>query len=287
MKKIVLIANRLNVFQCFKKLTDVEIVKLYVLKDSLLDKLITTIDIDERVAVDVFTMKDKARLIDELELLDFDVLISNGCPFIFPISKMKKDGQLFINIHPTLLPDLKGKTPLSGVFMTHRNYIGSTMHYIDDGIDTGRIISQKKVKLTSDIDQGLVYKISFDLEEDVFYEGWKILEKNNFHFLGTDQQGEGSYFNRTDNDQTIDINKDDTDLIIDKIKSFNLRGQGTLLSISQDTYRVYFAEKIINSYLLEKYNKVPQAEIAFKYDNKMVIKTIDGMIKLIDYEKVK
>ncbi len=286
MKKIVLIANRLNVIRYLVDTLNVEIVKLYVLKNSLLDQQITTINVQEDIEVDVFTMKDKARLVDELKSLDFDILISNGCPFILPVGEIRRDGQLFINIHPTLLPDLKGKTPLNGVFMTHRQSIGATMHYIDEGIDTGNIISQKEVILTPDIDQGLVYKVSFDLEQGTFSNGWKILEKNEFNFLGQRQHGEGSYFNRTEDDQTININLDNSDLIIDKIKSFNIRGQGTLLSVDQGSYRIYLAEKIISPYLLEKYHSVLPAKIAFKYDNKIVIRTVDGMIKLVDYEEL-
>jgi methionyl-tRNA formyltransferase len=244
----------------------------------------TTLSIDKNIVIDIFTMKDRARLISELTSLNFDILLSNGCPFILPVEELQKNGQLFINLHPTLLPDLKGKTPLSGVFMTHREFIGATMHYIDDGIDTGNIIAQKKIKLTPDIDQGLVYKISFDLEKNAFLEGWRLLQESAFNFPGEKQQGEGSYFNRAEADQTIDIKLDTTDLIIDKVKSFNLQGQGTFLSVSQGAYRIYFAEKITNPYLLEKYAQVALSEVAFSYDNKLVIKTVDGMIKLIDYK---
>lgn len=286
MKRIVLIANRLNVIQSFKDLVDVELVKLYILEDSLLDKHLATIDIDKRVHIETFTMKDKARLISEIKSLEFDLLISNGCPFILPIKEMKKEDQLFINIHPTLLPDLKGKTPLNGVFMTHRQFIGATMHYIDDGIDTGSIIAQKKVALTPDIDQGLVYKISFELEKDVFIEGMEKLQTNHYKYAGTMQKGKGSYFNRTEKLQTIDIYEDTTDVIINKVKSFNLRGQGTILSTDNFSYKIYFADKITNPYLIETYKSVPPFEIAFEYDNKVVIKTTDGMIKLNDYEVI-
>lgn len=286
MKRVIVIANRLNVLESVKTLQDIDFFKLYVLEGSLLDKLLDTINLDKNIEVNKFTMKEKTRLIEELMSLDFDILISNGCPFILPVEGMRKEGQLFINIHPTLLPDLKGKTPLSGVFMTHREFIGATMHYIDDGIDTGNIISQEKVKLTPDIDQGLVYKISFDLERQVFDKGWQVMCEHSFHYLGDKQEGEGSYFNRTEEDQTINIDVDTTDHIIDKVKSFNLRGQGTFLKTQEASYRVYLAEKIINPYLLYTYKNISPSETAFKYDNKRVIKTIDGLIKLIDYEEL-
>lgn len=286
MKKVVLIANRLNALRGFEQLEGVEIIKVYVLKDSLLDKQIANMKMSKSTQIDTFTIKDKARLISEIKSLEFDLLVSNGCPFILPVSDMKKAGQLYMNIHPTLLPDLKGKTPLNGVFMTHRKFIGATMHYIDDDIDTGKIISQKKVELTPDIDQGLVYKISFDLEEEVFVDGMKILQQNNYVYAGSEQKGPGSYFNRTDELQTIDIFKDTTDIIIDKVKSFGIRGQGTRLTLEKNSYNIYLAEKIINDYLIDRYATSKAGEILFVYDNKVLIKTIDGIIKLIDYDVI-
>jgi len=286
MKKVVIIANRLNAIQGLQELEDIEVVRLYILEGSLLDKQREIISLGKQVEVIKFTMKDKARLISEIASLEFDLLISNGCPFILPVTKIRKDSQLFINIHPTLLPDLKGKTPLSGVFMTHRKFIGATMHYIDDGIDTGNIIAQKKVELTPDIDQGLVYQISFELEKDAFVEGMVKLQESNYQYQGVAQQGEGSYFNRTNELQTIDMQKDKTDIIIDKIKSFNLRGQGTSLSTSEHEYKIYFAERITNPYLLKRYEKLPPSDIVLAYDNKVILRTMDGMLKLIDYEVV-
>lgn len=55
------------------------------------------------------TFSKKSELVDLITNTDFDVLISNGCPYILPISQIKKAGQIFVNIHPSLLHDLKKK----------------------------------------------------------------------------------------------------------------------------------------------------------------------------------
>ena len=55
------------------------------------------------------TFSKKSELVDLITNTDFDVLISNSCPYILPISQIKKEGQVFVNIHPSLLHDLKKK----------------------------------------------------------------------------------------------------------------------------------------------------------------------------------
>lgn len=284
MKKVVFIGNRLNVLKHIGAFPDLSLVKIFVQEESPLahaiDELSSTNDVEKRY----FNLKEKRAVVDEIVSLDFDILISNGCPFILPAREMSKDSQLLINIHPTLLPELKGKTPLNGVFMTHQKAIGATMHFMDDGIDTGATIAQKKVKVTRDLDQGLVYKISFDMEGAVFLKGMKLLQRSGYKFNGVKQGAEGSYFNRTRELQTIDVEKEKTDTIIDKIRSFGVKGQGSFLAINGVDYTIYAAEKIVNRYLLRAYAQIKVGEVAFTYDDKFVLKTVDGMIKITDFK---
>ncbi len=284
MKKTILVGNRLNALEGIGNFPDLQLIKIYALKDSLLHKQLPKNIKDSGIEIDVFSMQDKTRILEELGGSDFDILLSNGCPFILPVSKLKKDYQLYINVHPTLLPDLQGKTPLNGVFMTHRKKIGATMHYIDDGIDTGRIVAQESIALTPDLDQGLVYRLSFDAEKTVFNTGMQLLVDSDYTYEGRKQTGEGSYFNRTPEMQQIDTGLNSTDEILDKIKSFGVKTQGSFLTIGSKKYIVYSGDKIINEYLLEKYLKIQVGEIAMEYDGKFIIKTRDGLIKITDYE---
>jgi len=274
----------LNVLQQIAAFPELELIGLFVQEDSLLHKKMNKISLPNTIVARVFTIKEKVAGLEEISELDFDIIISNGCPFIFPVDMMKKAAQLFVNVHPTLLPYLKGKTPLNGVFMTHQKAIGATMHYIDEGIDTGNIIAQQKISLSDDIDQGLVYKISFDLESLTFQTGMKLLIDSNYSFEGTKQISKGTYFNRTKELQTIEVEKHSTDVIIDKVKSFGIKSQGSFMTIGGVQYKIYSAEKIVNHYLLTTYSNLKPGETALEYENKIILKTIDGMIKLVDYE---
>lgn len=39
--------------------------------------------------------------------MDLDILVSNSCTFIISFREIKKENQLFINIHPSLLPSYR------------------------------------------------------------------------------------------------------------------------------------------------------------------------------------
>jgi phosphoribosylglycinamide formyltransferase 1 len=56
-----------------------------------------------------------------------------------------------VNIHPSLLPQFPGKDAYEQAFAAGVTVAGVTVHYVDGGIDTGKIIAQKEfLRLGSD-----------------------------------------------------------------------------------------------------------------------------------------
>ena len=53
-----------------------------------------------------------------------------------------------INIHPSLLPKYKGLNTHSRAIKNKDKYSGCTVHYVTGMLDSGKIIMQKKVKVT-------------------------------------------------------------------------------------------------------------------------------------------
>ena len=91
-------------------------------------------------------------LLDELKMLNPDLIVLAG--FLVNISEdiVKAFENKIINIHPSLIPSFCGKGYYGlkvheaalkrGVKVT-----GATVHFVDAGIDTGRIILQKAVNI--------------------------------------------------------------------------------------------------------------------------------------------
>jgi len=55
-----------------------------------------------------------------------------------------------INLHPSLLPRHPGKQGIIDSFNAGDSELGITIHYVDEGIDTGRIIRQESFFRTAD-----------------------------------------------------------------------------------------------------------------------------------------
>ena len=79
----------------------------------------------------------KKRKIRFLCLAGFMKILSNN--FI------KTFGYKIINIHPSLLPKYKGLNTHRRVLKNNEKYSGCTVHFVTPKLDSGKIISQKKI----------------------------------------------------------------------------------------------------------------------------------------------
>ena len=52
-----------------------------------------------------------------------------------------------INVHPSILPEFKGLNAIQQALESGAKSTGVTIHYVDEGIDTGEIIQQQSIKI--------------------------------------------------------------------------------------------------------------------------------------------
>ncbi|MFP7299595.1 phosphoribosylglycinamide formyltransferase [Neobacillus niacini] len=53
-----------------------------------------------------------------------------------------------VNIHPSLLPAFPGKDAIGQALAAKAEWSGVTIHYVDEGMDTGPIIVQERIRLS-------------------------------------------------------------------------------------------------------------------------------------------
>jgi len=84
---------------------------------------------------------------DFLQNRDVDVLISVNYLFIIEKDIIEIANKLAFNIHGSLLPKYRGRTPHVWSIINGESEAGVTAHLIDEGCDTGPIIEQKRVEI--------------------------------------------------------------------------------------------------------------------------------------------
>ena len=199
-KKIVFIGNRTQVLDVCLNEPDWKVVAIFAHRGGFLAPDLAA----RQIAHFSFAFAEKEDVLQRLEACDFDILVSNGCPFILPISRLSRQERLFINTHPSVLPDLKGPHPVNGLFLQGRQEFGATTHYMDEAVDAGDVLAQQRVRLTADLDAGLVYRLSFQLEAEAFRQAVAVLKEAGYRRAGRPQEAGGSTYKRTAADQFAD-----------------------------------------------------------------------------------
>jgi methionyl-tRNA formyltransferase len=75
-----------------------------------------------------------------------DVFLSVNYLFLLD-KEIINSASFAINIHGSLLPKYRGRTPHVWAIINNEKITGVTAHFIDEGCDTGDIIVQKKIKI--------------------------------------------------------------------------------------------------------------------------------------------
>ena len=114
--------------------------------------------------------------LDKLNSYNVDLVVLAGFLVVLPEMMIKEYTNRIVNIHPSLIPSFCGKgfyglKVHEGVLARGVKVTGATVHFVDEGTDTGPIILQKAVEVEQgDTPEGLQRRVMEQAE-------WVILPK--------------------------------------------------------------------------------------------------------------
>lgn len=86
-------------------------------------------------------------LSNNLKKIDFDLIVLAGFMRILGREFIKTYENKIINLHPSLLPKYPGLNTHEKVLENKDKFHGATVHMVDEGLDTGKIIGFSKFKV--------------------------------------------------------------------------------------------------------------------------------------------
>lgn len=102
----------------------------------------------------VFPMADHASreehdlaMADALAGSGVDLVVLAGYMLIVTAALLERFPHRVINLHPSLLPAFPGGTPIEDTMAYGARVTGVTVHFVDEGTDTGPIILQEPVEI--------------------------------------------------------------------------------------------------------------------------------------------
>ena len=136
-----------------------------------------------KAGIETAVAKEQPQVLEELEGSGAEIIVLAGYMKVLSPEIIKKYRNRIINIHPSLIPKYCGKgfygiRVHNAVIAAGEKESGATVHYVDEGVDTGEIILQEKVPvLEGDTPEDLAARV-LKTEHVILAEGLKIAIQN-------------------------------------------------------------------------------------------------------------
>ena len=132
---------------------------------------------------------DEDKIIGLLKENNIDLIVLAGYLKIITPKFVDKFRNKIINIHPSLIPSFCGKGYYGekvhqGVIDYGSKVTGATVHFVDEGADTGAIIMQETVNVEQDDDAKTLSKRVLEVEHRILKESIRLFCENKLSIQG-------------------------------------------------------------------------------------------------------
>jgi formyltetrahydrofolate-dependent phosphoribosylglycinamide formyltransferase len=121
---------------------------------------------------------------DTLESVEPDWVVSAGFMRILGPEVLGAFPLRIINTHPALLPSFPGAHAVRDALAHGVRVTGSTIHLVDEGVDTGPIIDQRPVLVTADDDEASLHERIKVVERELLVDVVRRLATHNVRVSG-------------------------------------------------------------------------------------------------------
>lgn len=252
------------------------IVPRYNKRDKILKKW------SEKLKIDFLILKNinSSSSIKILKKYNIDLIVSMSFDQIFKkeILNLPKLGA--INCHAGALPFYRGRNVLNWVLINDEKYFGVTVHYVDEGIDTGDIILQKLTRIYNKDDYSTILNKASKICANLLYASLLLVLNRKINTIKQiDIDKEGSYCRkRVLGDENINWNWNSRQ-IFNFVRAITSPGPCARAFIRGSEILIKKV-KIIKS---TDSNNYKIREIIIK-KKKIFVKTNDGIIQIESYK---
>lgn len=218
--------------------------------------------------------------ISKLKLYDSDIFVSLAFNQIFKKDAIQLPLRGVINCHAGKLPRYRGRNILNWALINDEREFGITVHFVDEGIDTGDIIFQKTFSISDEDNYKSLLHKAHEECGPIVLESLRKIQSNNFTRIKQKDTGIEPFYcvGRKPGDEKINWHQSSRD-IFNFIRAVSDPGPNARSFISGHEIQIISAKFCANR---PTYSGVCGSVVGLE-DDGIIIKTKDTDIKITDY----
>jgi len=186
-----------------------------------------------------------------------------------------------INCHAGKLPFYRGRNILNWALINDEKEFGITVHYVDEGIDTGDIILQRTYPITDDDNYNTLLEIAYKECPDILYQAIKEMQNGIAHRIPQDVVSKNGLYcgMRSIGDEIIDINSTSRELF-NFVRAICKPGPRAVAYLNGTPV---YINKVIYNPDFPKY-KGTNGQILGRIEGMPILKTKDSYVLIEEFE---
>ena len=187
--------------------------------------------------IKVFQPEKIRKEYSDILALEPDIIVTCAYGQIVPVEVLNYPKYGCINVHASLLPKLRGGAPLHHSIIDGYNKTGITIMYMDKGMDTGDIISQKEIPISDSDCVGTIHDKLSELGSKLLIETLPSIISGTCERIKQNEEEVTYGYNIKREEEVIDFNKD-ARVIFNQIRGLN-PFPGAYFNLLDKTVKVY------------------------------------------------
>jgi methionyl-tRNA formyltransferase len=182
MKKVAFLGSKKIGYECLKLAIDhsgIDVVAVLTAAANPLDGQETVADLCKENEIPVLPS------LQELADKDIDILISVQYHEILKKRHIELAKDVAVNLHMAPLPEYRGCNQFSFAIIDQKREFGTTLHRLEEGIDSGDILLEKRFPVPQECFVQDLYQLTFEHSVDLFRHALPQLVNGDFE--GIDQ----------------------------------------------------------------------------------------------------
>jgi len=140
------------------------------------DDVLVKIAESHNIPVEFSSNINSTEFLERVKKYDVDLFVSMSFNQIFKNETISLPPYGTINCHAGKLPFYRGRNILNWALINDEKEYGITVHYVDEGIDTGDIILQRCYPISDDDNYKTLLERAYIYCADILYDALKLIE---------------------------------------------------------------------------------------------------------------
>src|ERR1043165_8661823 len=187
----------------------------------------------------------ETRAIEQIRALTPDVIVVMAYGQILPRAVLEIPKIACLNLHASLLPRWRGAAPIQAAIVAGDQETGITVMYMDEGLDTGDILLQRKFDILPTETGASLHDRLAQIAPEALLEALRLLEKNSASRIPQDS-AQATYAPKLNRDDGRIDWSEPAEVIERKIRAFD-PWPGAFMKINERNLKIFSASVVDHS----------------------------------------